>query len=537
MTHRQFASLSSTKHTMGKGKRKGSAGSSSGDGRNGDQKTLRSAVEKAVNEAVNLQDSASDLPALQAAAALESAAQRYREALTRLPGHAEAGYNLATCLSEQADLKLDSREQVSLLRESRAVLESVIEADTSGRGGTTALAHHALGNVIRSLVEVFRDHCPTAPCADCCVGCPSTAECKEQSSQACRHLEASVSIIKNLQNQSGGTEEVLIHWGDAFASMMQMVMDEGSAGRSTSDHLPPSDTVQEALELCSNACSKYSEALALDTSSGGSDTDVLRLKAGSLMNFLDWALPEIPKQPPNGVGFSPEVLLVTGEQTVGMLLGLDDNNVGGLLAKGDLCRLRARVSMLTGAGMQEEGARREESVAWFERAVGGYPQDAEALTTAGEGLLEHGRRTMAVYREVAWPAQGGYGSTVAPAPHVERLRMSAVTWLQDAGNLLSSACAIDTSDTDLPYNAACAFALSGDHTSCFRALSEFCRRLTLTLTIAAAASSGGVSSSKRDAARWSLREVEDDVDLESVREAGWFIDLLRGTNATLVGGP
>lgn len=108
---------------------------------------------------------------------------------------------------------------------------------------------------------------------------------------------------------------------------------------------------------------------------------------------------------------------------------------------------------------------------------------------------------------------------------------------QDAGNLLSSACAIDTSDTDLPYNAACAFALSGDHTSCFRALSEFCRRLTLTLTIAAAASSGGVSSSKRDAARWSLREVEDDVDLESVREAGWFIDLLRGTNATLVGGP
>lgn len=47
--------------------------------------------------------------------------------------------------------------------------------------------------------------------------------------------------------------------------------------------------------------------------------------------------------------------------------------------------------MLSGAGMQEEGARREESVAWFERAVGGYPQDAEALTTAGEGLLEHGR--------------------------------------------------------------------------------------------------------------------------------------------------
>lgn len=39
-------------------------------------------------------------------------------------------------------------------------------------------------------------------------------------------------------------------------SMMQMVMDGGPAGRSTSDHLPPTDTVQEALELCSNACSK-----------------------------------------------------------------------------------------------------------------------------------------------------------------------------------------------------------------------------------------------------------------------------------------
>lgn len=47
--------------------------------------------------------------------------------------------------------------------------------------------------------------------------------------------------------------------------------------------------------------------------------------------------------------------------------------------------------MLSGAGMQEEGGRREESVAWFARAVAGFPQDAEALTAAGEGLLEYGR--------------------------------------------------------------------------------------------------------------------------------------------------
>lgn len=36
---------------------------------------------------------------------------------------------------------------MALLSESRSLLESVIEADTSGRGATTALAHHALGEV------------------------------------------------------------------------------------------------------------------------------------------------------------------------------------------------------------------------------------------------------------------------------------------------------------------------------------------------------------------------------------------------------
>lgn len=40
---------------MGKGKKKGSAGSLSGAGRTGDQKTLRSAVETIVNEAVKIQ--------------------------------------------------------------------------------------------------------------------------------------------------------------------------------------------------------------------------------------------------------------------------------------------------------------------------------------------------------------------------------------------------------------------------------------------------------------------------------------------------
>lgn len=36
---------------------------------------------------------------------------------------------------------------MALLRESRATLEGVIERDTSGRGATTALAHHALGKL------------------------------------------------------------------------------------------------------------------------------------------------------------------------------------------------------------------------------------------------------------------------------------------------------------------------------------------------------------------------------------------------------
>lgn len=50
---------------------------------------------------------------------------------------------------------------------------------------------------------------------------------------------------------------------------------------------------------------QYGEALVLETSSGGSDTDTLRLQAGTIVDFLDWALPETPRPPPsNGEGVS-----------------------------------------------------------------------------------------------------------------------------------------------------------------------------------------------------------------------------------------
>lgn len=39
-----------------------------------------------------------------------------------------------------------------------------------------------------------------------------------------------------------------------------------------------------------------------------------------------------------GLGFQPEELLAAGGQSAGILLGLDDGNIGGLLAKGDLSR-------------------------------------------------------------------------------------------------------------------------------------------------------------------------------------------------------
>lgn len=58
------------------------------------------------------QDSAANLPDSQASTALKLANDKYREALRLLPGHAEAAYNLATCLSEQADLLSTYEDQV-----------------------------------------------------------------------------------------------------------------------------------------------------------------------------------------------------------------------------------------------------------------------------------------------------------------------------------------------------------------------------------------------------------------------------------------
>lgn len=43
---------------------------------------------------------------------------------------------------------------------------------------------------------------------------------------------------------------------------------------------------------------QYGEALVLETSTGGSDTDTLRLQAGTIVDFLDWALPETPRPTP-----------------------------------------------------------------------------------------------------------------------------------------------------------------------------------------------------------------------------------------------
>ncbi|CAN0055792.1 unnamed protein product, partial [Laminaria digitata] len=300
-----------------------------------------------------------------------------------------------------------------------------------------------------------------------------------------RHLEEAVSIEKGLQNPSGGMEEVLVHWGDAQATMMQIIMEGISVGRGGDG--PSPGLLQEALALCSNACGKYGEVLVLETSSGGSDTDTLRLQAGTIVDFLDWALPETPRPPSfngEGLGFPPEALLERGEQSVGVLLGLDAANLGGLLAKGDLCRLRARVAMLSGTGTQQEGFWRDESARWFARAVAGSPQDAEALTAAGEGSLEYGRRSMAVYKDMlaVAQAQGGYAPLASPGLDAEAVRVSAVTRLQEAANTLSLAASIDASDTDAPYNAACAFALLGDEASCFRAMTEYCRRLTMPAT-------------------------------------------------------
>lgn len=52
-----------------------------------------------------VQDEVANFSPARSRAALEAAEAKYREALELIPGHAEAAYNLATCLSERAGAK------------------------------------------------------------------------------------------------------------------------------------------------------------------------------------------------------------------------------------------------------------------------------------------------------------------------------------------------------------------------------------------------------------------------------------------------
>lgn len=146
-----------------------------------------------------------------------------------------------------------------------------------------------------------------------------------------------------------------------------------------------------------------------------------------------------------------------------------------------------------------------------------------ASSTAGPRLID--RRHVVLVR-VTYPQP----LLVHPLPENCAVLPSYSSFRQEAASLLSRASSIDAHDTDSPYNAACAFTLSGDAASCFQALTEFCRRLVATVA------ASDVSSSKRDAARWSLREASGDVDLEGVRGADWFVGLLSSTDAALAGG-
>lgn len=104
--------------------------------------------------------------------------------------------------------------------------------------------------------------------------------------------------------------------------------------------------------------------------------------------------------------------------------------------------------------------------------------------------------------------------------------------LQEAAKTLSHAASVDVSDTDAPYNAACAFALFRDDTSCFRAMTEYCRRLAMAATRGGGA--GGAGGGMKEVARRSLREAASDGDLEGVRGLGWFLELVARTDAALL---
>lgn len=80
----------------------------------------------------------------------------------------------------------------------------------------------------------------------------------------------------------------------------------------------------------------------------------------------------------------------------------------------------------------------------------------------------------------------------------------------------------------MAYNAACAFALLGDHNSCSKALGEFCSRLS--------ADSSSMATGRREAARKSLHQVGIDRDLDGVKTTEWFAALIRGTEAAILGG-
>jgi len=351
--------------------------------------------------------------------AISHAEGAYQQAAATVSSvHLDSAYNLGVCAAMRANIASRQRKRAENNAARGIALRQfqyVIEADTSGRSETLALAHASLAALV---VEGL-----PAPETG---GNTRAEDALSGLDEAVSHINIAIAIRNNLGDPAN---VALLHLqaGDTHAAGMRWCFDVSN--------------IDGAFYRCEAACRHYDEGLRSPVPVD--DLQLLEQKAKCLHGLCTWSVEKSIEGIDENMRIRVNTAINVANETAKAIVALAPSTSGKEIAEllvvcGDIC---------------EMGGNLKEAMQLYERAVGMGPI-ADGFAGMAELLLDEGRMQLS-----------GANESSATSGAVEILRRSSEA-SQKAAQLdpRQKGCYI--------YNVACATALVNDQNLCSGALGE-----------------------------------------------------------------